>query len=285
MAKRRPATRRRNYGNGHGYYLDGDYLTGRGVTTLIGNGYPKGALQYWAAKEVATAAVFERDIWEPIFGRSKDAAIEYLKEAPFRDRDAAANRGTEVHRIAERLADGEEVDVPVELEGYVDSYLDFREDWRPVDEVVEAVVINRTHRYMGTADLFATFEGWLIEDPDAPGGVRPARVLADIKTSRSGIYPETALQIAAYRNAEHYIDVEATIPEQPIPVVDRCAAIHIRADGYDLFPINAGPDVFRMFLYVAQVAAFRGTKNDPGPAEALIGKPIRPNAPTQELTP
>ncbi len=274
MGRRAAPTRRRNFGNGHGYYLDGEYLQGRGVTTILGNGLPKNGLQYWAAKEVATCAVDERDIWEPLANRSRDAAWEYLKEAPFRDRDAAARRGTDVHRLAEQLQRGETVEVPDELVGHVDSYLGFMADFEPTDPICEGVVISRRHRYMGTFDLIATLERW-------PGG--PARVLLDVKTSRSGIYPEVALQLAAYRHAETYIDdPDGHSEEVPMPEVDACAALHVRADGYDLLPVVAGEREFRQFLYVDQVARFLGTFKEPGWSAELLGEPLVPEA--EEVT-
>lgn len=267
MGRRAAPTRRRNYGNGHGYFLDGVEIKGRGVTTLLGNGFPKNGLQYWAAKEVATCAVDERDIWEPLAGRARDAAWEYLKEAPFRDRDAAARRGTDVHRLAERLQAGEEVQVPDELVGHVDSYLRFREEWQPTDEIIEGVVINRSRTYMGTFDSIAMLPGF-------PGG---DRVLYDIKTSRSGVYPEVALQLAAYRYAESYIpDPDGQCDEVPMPQVDACAVLHVRADGYDLVPVDAGPMAFRAFLYVVQTAEFIGTWKEPGWGSGLIGDPVSP---------
>ena len=86
------------------------------------------------------------------------------------------------------------------------------------------------------------------------------RGLLDIKTTRSGIYGETALQIAAYRNAEFYLDADGE--EQPMPAVDACGAIWVRADGYDLIPVDASPTTFRTFLYVQQVAKFTANSAD-----------------------
>ena len=39
-------------------------------------------------------------------------------------------------------------------------------------------------------------------------------------------------------------------------VTSACGAIWVRADGYDLIPVNSGPTTFRTFLYVQQVAHF-----------------------------
>lgn len=271
-------TRRRNYGRNHGYFLDGTEIKGRGVTTLLSQGFPKNALQYWAAKEVASCAVDERDIWEPLAKRARNAAWEYLKEAPFRDRDAAANRGTEVHRLAERLQAGEEITVPEELVGHVDQYLRFREDWDPADEIVEGVVINRAQVYMGTFDSIATLDSFRDACVEKRSPVVPAgdRILFDIKTSRSGVYPEVALQLAAYRYAECYLPDPAGGEEVPMPEVDGCAVLHITADEYELIPVDAGPRAFRAFLYAAQTAAFVGTFKEPGWGAGLLGPALSP---------
>lgn len=272
-------TRRRNFANGHGYYLDGQYLKGRGVTTILGQGVPKNGLQYWAAKEVAACAVDERDIWEPLAARARDAAWEYLKEAPFRDRDAAARRGTEVHRLAELLQNGEDVEVPEALIGHVDSYLAFMEDWEPADPICEGVVISRKHLYMGTFDLIATVARRPVGAPEWWPTDRPARLLMDVKTSRSGIYPEICLQLSAYRYAESFIpDPSGACDEHPMPEVDGCAAIHVRADGYDLIPVRAEAREFRQFLYVDQVAQFLGTFKEPGWSAEVLGEPLAPEA-------
>lgn len=280
MGKRVGPTRRVNSGSGHVYWLDGKKVTGRGVTTLLGNGFPKGGLQYWAAKEVATCAIEERDLWEPLAERDRNAAWDYLKEAPFRDRDKAARRGTEVHRLAEQLQasveTGVEVVVPEELVGHVDAYLQFREEWQPHDEIIEGVVVNRTQRYLGTFDSIATLPGFA--DACRRVGIEVAgdRVLYDIKTNRSAdVYPDTVLQLAAYRHAESYIpDVDGNEGELPMPQVDGCAVLHLAADGYQLVPVDAGPRAFRQFLYVVQTAEFLGTWKEPGWGPSLIGSAL-----------
>lgn len=259
MSKAAP-TRRVKSGRGHVYYLDGTKMVGRGVTTLIGNGVPKPALQYWAARTVAEAAINDHETWWPLVEQGRDSqAIAMLKEAPFAERDAAAKRGTEVHKLAEALAHGEEVDVPEELQGHIDAYLAFMEDFDVEPEVIEAMVVNRKHRYCGTFDFIGTFGGW-----------EGKRVLADIKTAKSGVYPENALQLAAYRYAEAYLPLEGG-DEEPMPEVDACAVIHVRADGYDVIEVDAGPEAFRTFLYACQIADFAG---DNGTGKNMI-LPIR----------
>jgi hypothetical protein len=229
-------TKRIDIGRGHWYKLDGEKVDG--VTTVISNGIPKPALMPWAAREVATYAADNLELLEQL---DRDARIDLLKCAHYRDRDKAARRGTEVHALAERLIKDEEVDVPDELVGHVDSYLKFLDEFNPKPVLVEAVVGNRTHKWMGTIDLYCEMrdELWLL----------------DIKTTRSGIYGEVALQLAAYANAEFYIAADGT--ETPMPFVERCGAIWVRADGYDLVPVVAGPDTYRTFRYAQQVAKWQ----------------------------
>ena len=258
-------TRRVETANGHSYKMDGNKVDG--VTTVLGNGIPKPALVGWAAKSIAEF-VGERIAIDTSTGRvdatqlatdlaaigrenryskwpndgsvSRLAFIETLKGVHWQDRDRAAKRGTEVHNLAEQIVDGVEVTVPDELVGHVDSYIKFLDEWQVEPIIVEGVCGHRKHRWMGTFDLVAKLHGetWLL----------------DLKTTRSGIFGETALQLAAYRHAEFYLDTEGE--EQPMPEVDRVGAIWCRADGYDLIPVEAGADVYRMFQYAQMVARF-----------------------------
>lgn len=249
-------TKRIDNGRGHSYKLDGQKVDG--VTTIIGNGIPKPALINWAAREVAT---FAADHLDTLTTLKRDERIDLLKGSHYRERDAAARRGTEVHGLAEKLVNGEEVTVPEELMGHVDSYLRFLDEWNPTAILVEAVVGHRTHKWMGTFDLFAEIDGepWLL----------------DIKTTRSGIYGDTALQLAAYRHAEFFL--ASSGQEQPMPWAEKVGAIWVRADGYDIVPVEAGEDVYRCFRYAQQIAAFTTTHSKEWVGDT-IPPPTRPEA-------
>jgi hypothetical protein len=229
-----PKARRISRGRGHSYTLDGQPVMG--VTTILGKALPKPALVPWAAREVAEFVAARREILTEL---SDPELIDLCKGAPGRTRDAAANRGTEVHRLADKLAHGQEVDVPEELAGHVDAYLAFLAAFKPSSALLERPVFNRKYRYGGTMDMLA-------ESDDL------GRTLFDIKTSGSGIYGDIALQLAAYGNSEVYVDEAGT--EHPMPEVDSYAAIWVRADGYDVYPIDVTDRDFKTFLYVQQVA-------------------------------
>ncbi|MGI5153627.1 hypothetical protein [Microbispora sp. CA-102843] len=227
-------TKRRNHGRGHSYLLDGEKIPG--VTTLIGDGFPKSGLINWAADTVAAHAV---DNWDEIAGLTPSERLKRLAKAHTAVRDAAGVRGTRVHKLAEALTRGEEVDVPDELAGHVESCVRFLDEWQAEQVLVERPIFSRRYRYGGSPDLVA----------DLADG---KRWLLDWKTNAKGPYGDMAFQLSAYRFADFYLDDEGR--QIPMPEVDEVGVVWLRADGYDLYPFEAGPEVFRQFLYIAQVA-------------------------------
>jgi len=225
---------RRNYGGGHSYFLDGKKVPG--VTSILSDGLAKPALISWAARTVAGYAI---DHWDELTQETPSGRLKVLEKAHYADRDAAGKRGTEVHRLAERLNKGEEVPVPDELAGHVESYVRFLDEHDVQPVLTECPVLSQTKwPYAGTLDLIA--------DMPALG----QRLLLDVKTARSGVFPDNALQLAAYRYATHYLDGGEL---KPMGDVDGCAVVHVRADGYSLVPLQAGRDVHRFFLYCREL--------------------------------
>jgi hypothetical protein len=225
---------RRNHGRGHSYEVDGRKLPG--VTTILDKTMPKPALIEWAGKTTAAYAV---DRWAELADLTPSKRLERLNRARWEEKDTAARRGTEVHGLAEHLITGEKIDVPDELAGHVDAYLDFLTTWDPEPVLVEAVLANRAVGYCGTVDLVADLKG--------------TRWLLDIKTARSGIFGDTALQCCAYAHAEVWAGPDGE--ESPVPDlgIERVGAIHVRADGWDLRPLVAGDEVWNTFRHLAWV--------------------------------
>lgn len=254
--------KRTNYGRGHGYKIDGRKVPG--VTTLIGDGLPKPNLTYWAAGAVATyVATAGPDVLDALRSLGQDGMIKALKNIPWSQRDAAAVRGTAVHKLAERLSHGEEVDVPDELVGYVEACVSFLNDTRIAPVVTELPVGNRTYGYGGTADMIGDF-------PDG------RRALIDYKTASSGVWPETALQLAAYRHAEI-----CSVDGHEFPMSDlrvSCTyAVWLRSDGYELIPVETSEEVFEVFKAVAAVARSKEVMRS-WIGEAEDWRPARPVA-------
>lgn len=275
-------TKRKNVGKGHSYLLDGDKVPG--VTSILGESIPKQQLVPWAAGVVGEFLAERLDIdidtghvdaaraikalqaigaasnrynkWPDDGTISRMALVETIKALPYRDRDAAGRRGTEVHSLAEQILRGGDVTVPLELAGHVDAYLKFLDDFDVREILVEFVCGNRADRWMGTGDMIA----------DLNDGFR---WLLDIKTARSGVFPETSLQLAAYRRAEFYLDADGN--EQPMLKVDRVGAIWVRADGYELIPLDAGPDTYRTFRHCQRIHLWQTVTG-----RDTVGESLRP---------
>lgn len=277
--------RRINSGSGHRYTLDGQKVIG--VTTAMSGGLPKPALVGWAARTVAeyvadrleqpegtktvVADRLIRDLrewnktrkWpEKLNGDLPRIGIaKLLGQVQYAQRDEAANRGTDVHALAHGLANDLQVMVPEALEPFVDAYLKFLEEWDVEAELTEFIVGHRKWGYAGTGDLIATLAGG-------------ERWLLDVKTSGSGVYGETGLQLAAYGAAEFYLADDGS--EQPLPPIDRYGVVWVRADGYDLVPFDVEPNDFRQFLYCLHTSrwtAERDAKDCPRP---IKGDALRP---------
>ena len=73
----------------------------------------------WAARSTAGYAV---DHWDELGGLTPSARLKELENSRYKTTKAAMARGTEVHDLAHRLGQGEEVDVPEHLGGFIDSY-------------------------------------------------------------------------------------------------------------------------------------------------------------------
>jgi hypothetical protein len=217
------------YPTSHRYKLDGEWVPG--VTTILGV-VNKHGLTKWAATSVAEYVADNREAIEHLYAAGRGPMVGALKETPWQKRDDAAARGTTFHDFAERIMRGEEVDVPDEQVGLVESALSFMEDYRIEPVAIEVCVGSREHRYAGKLDLIA----------DSILG----RGIFDWKSSKR-IYASTAFQNAAYACAE-FMGEDGD--EQPVPEVEASFGVHIRADGYDVHPLAFGADVYEEFLAI-----------------------------------
>lgn len=219
---------------GHRYTLDSKPVMG--VTTALSKGLPKPALPNWAAKTCGEFVAENLEVLNAL--PDKESVVATVKQSPWSQRDRAAVRGTDIHAVAEDLLHGREVKVPDDLLGYVEGYVRWLNEWNPEPILTEFVVGSRKWGYAGTGDAIYKL----------PNG---ERVLADWKTSK-GVYGEVALQVAAYRNAEFYLDADGN--EAELPEVDSLAVVHITPTGADLYRV-ADPDLaWKHFLHVLYVA-------------------------------
>lgn len=246
-----PLTRKdgKAFGRPTHWYED---ATGRrvpGVTTILKEGLPAPALINWAGNVTAEYAV---NNWADLTTKPVADRLKELKGCRFAERDAAARRGTEVHALGEQLVHGQQVEVPDELTGHVDAYVRFLDQWQPEPILTEVTVYHTQYEYAGTLDLVCKMNG--------------ATWLLDLKTGRSGVYGETALQLSAYRYAEKYLNPDGVAT--PMPPVDHTGVVWVRSDGYDLLPVSTGPETLTYFRHVAVVARRSGNLKE------LIGDPL-----------
>lgn len=213
----------------HTYRLDGRPVPS--VTTVLGV-LDKPAIPRWAATRVAEFVADNPDVVDSLRSMGRGPMVQALKGVPWEQRDTAATRGTTFHEYAERIANGEEVDVPDEQVPLVENALRFMEDYdiRPV--LVEGCVGSREHGYAGKLDLIA----------DSNVG----RAIWDYKSGKA-IYPRTSLQLVAYAFADF---TGENGNESPVPEVEASYGVHIREDGYDVVPLAFSRAVFEEFLII-----------------------------------
>lgn len=221
------------YPGNHRYKLDGQWVPG--VTTILGV-LDKPAIPKWAAKSVAEYVAQNREGVEHLWGMGERAVVDALKGVPWEQRDRAGIRGTDVHDFAERILNGAEVDVPDHYVGHVESCIAFMEDWNITPVLVEATVGSREHKYAGKLDLVA-------DSKHAP------RAIFDWKTAASGIYKETAFQLVGYAFAEFHGENGDEKPMSDLGI-EESYGVHIRSDGYDVYPLAFGTAVYDEFLCI-----------------------------------
>lgn len=155
--------------------------------------------------------------------------------------------GTLVHNHAEAHALGRPIEPNEQAERFVDQYRLFLKEFG-VDiatdlDAVEVTVLDRGHRYGGTADLWINLR-------NLPGGQPDGLWLVDIKTSltkpASTVYRDHALQLAALRYAEIAIGPDDS--EHPVPEFVGAAILNLRTHSYGFVPMPATRELHAAFL-------------------------------------
>ena len=224
-----------------GRYYEWDNHRVPSVTTILSKGIPKPGLVPWASRLVAEAAIDRIEVWA---GMPDDEAIAYLKGVPDEKRNTSAVLGNVIHAAADSHSnDREHKEISPEAQGYVNNFVNFREDWNPKYLYTEQAVFNLTHGYAGTLDSVARIGRtiWIL----------------DTKTGNR-VYPEVALQLAAYANAEFVGKNDGT--EEPMPLIKKGGVLHLLPEptedfprGYRFIPVRIDEEVFEAFLSVKDV--------------------------------
>jgi hypothetical protein len=220
----------------------------------------------------------------------REFAYRYLAGAAPRHRDMKAAEGSAIHAEAEDLTltaigrllasaessdDGRLFipaipDYPRDIAGRMASFARFVNDFGPRFLMSEASVFSH-FGYAGTLD--AIMEVYCL----LPGELEPRwhTICVDWK-SGSGVWPEVALQVCAYRRAD-FVGLPSG-EAFPIPPTDGGAVLHLRDDGYSFKMLDTGPKVWRVFLNTCEVGRFRlpSTEFEKGMASVVIGADIMP---------
>jgi hypothetical protein len=250
------------------------------VTTMLEAALRRYALEKWNKNKVAESVVRNPDLIALMISKCEApdlcpkvadlidlcpkcaAMLQWLKDAPYLVNQRAKDIGTTVHAAIDALQLGRPMPPwPVAVAPRMHQWERFVADWSPTFELSEATVFNRTESYAGTLDticriplaiispLVATSVGWTV-----PTDRDFLRLLIDYKSSQRGIYPEIALQLAAYRGAEFIGLPDGS--EAPMPSVDGTAGLQLTDDTYNLIPVTTDADIFASFLYARELFRF-----------------------------
>lgn len=198
----------------HRYKYQGKWYPGTtGILKVLGATFSQAA--NYGAKHASLAAVdLANELPKMIETVGREGAAKAVASAGNNYRDKAAQKGTDIHGLADLVVRNQPI--PVMADHIRDAVKAYAEWWAASGWTLrtsEAMLINVEMQYGGTLDLLA-------RDKDG------RTVLADIKTG--GVYKEAVLQLAAYSGAEK-IETDAGI--YAMPTVDRHVILNVTADG------------------------------------------------------
>lgn len=268
------------------------------VTSIIKGGVPAPALKAWGIRSVAEGVVRNRAVLDAMLAQCqtpqqcatvKDAldmcdkcaaTVRFLKDIPYGSTQRKADLGTAMHTAIEAYTLSRPMPPwPLAIAGRMRNFERFLADWHPIFEMAEASVYSTRYNYAGTLDAIARLPMPSPLEPALLGWGESAqpRILIDYKSSERGVYPEVALQLAAYRYAD-FIGL-ADGSEAPIPPVDGAAALQITDETYHFVPVVADEATWRFFLHARSVFQF---VEDTG--KHVLHEELRPAKQEEEIT-
>jgi hypothetical protein len=275
------------------------------VTTIL-NALRSSALEYWAIKETATAAIESCATWTAMLEDQGQAeTVKWLCGARWRRPKltlGADQLGTVVHKVCEQYAltgvkpdkswcadlvaahAAPTVDVDAELHTVglmlqqFDRWLD---RFQPQYLAAEMAVYSERYGYAGTLDSIATIDGvTLVTD------VKTRRQPLDSKGRPQRPYGETALQISAYRHCDiaaawrarrfekgfrrfYLLNDEERALASKMPEVDGGLCVLITPQSCEGFVMRCDTEIFEAFLHVFE--AWRWLEET---SKRVVGDPL-----------
>src|SRR5258708_2345128 len=139
------------------------------------------------------------------------------------------------------------------------------------------VVGNYDERYAGTLDYtlrspFFAAELGCPPDTDVMGDTKTGGELDELTYDGNvkGVYPEAGVQMAAYRRAPYGWLRDGRRVKRPL-AHDVGVVLHLRPEGYRLYPVRCGDTEFAGFLAIREVAEYQT-----GPAKSVVGTALTP---------
>lgn len=190
-----------------------------------------GPLMSWAARSTAEAAIAlygDGSLASLLNSVGDEGTVKALTARSSWKRDEAANIGTRVHDLADRLVSGHTDALDGEPEAVKIRAQHYAAWWQTVGwklRLSEALIFHPDYEYGGTIDLLAY---------DREGRT----VLADLKTGK-GVYKEAVLQLTAYGMAK-FIAPMGSPDDYPMPKIDRYVILHVTMEGVREIEVNVG---------------------------------------------
>jgi hypothetical protein len=253
-------------------WRDANYF---GVTSIIDGGIPKHALKAWGIKMVAEGVIRNRRVLDALLAECEtpdqcskvadaidlcvkcNATVRFLKDLPYAHTQRAQDIGTEVHAAIEAYTLNRPMPPwALAIAPRMRQFERFLAEWSPTFELAEASIFSRRFSYAGTLDAIGTLPLERITPLvagilDWPTSGDRVRLLWDYKSSQRGIWPEVALQLAAYRYADFIGLVDGS--EAPVPAVDGAMAINLTNETYRLVPVLADEHIWKVFLHARSI--------------------------------
>lgn len=264
------------------------------VTTILGI-LDKPALLYWASEQTAKEAIrIAKTLPARVEEDGVEATVKWLRDARFRrpkDSISDAEFGTGIHALCEEYAltgvkptpdaqmfPGADLELARQcLDGF-DRWL---HEFQPTYLATEVTVYNATYGYAGTCDGFLSIDGVpLIID------YKSSRKSRDGRGQPTGLYPEVAAQLAAYRHAEvaavwrarrfesfrrryYLLSQEEQAQGVAVPEVAGGLGIKITPEHVTAYPVQCDEEVFDAFLYMLETARWSFDLS-----KRVIGEPL-----------
>ncbi len=240
------------------------------MTSVAKSGIPAHGLNASILRLAIEWAFDHAEIWQEMIEHDREAAIKMARNASERAWGPKRDRGTEVHRVLERIAKGEDVGSwdNLSIGGYLDSAKAFFEDFKPTFRMIELTVFNDLHEYAGTLDFTCTFD-------KAP---YLGLILGDFKTGDSGVWPDYALQLAAYAHADYGITDDGEIIDLADHRPDKGLLVHLGPDGYTVTEARIDDQAFAYFLSALDISRWCGGVG----RKYLLGTVPKPVVPAHE---